>query len=92
VQEPKIISRKSRGKFAVVPYRDYLQLREAWDDRQDFGLLEEAKNDPDNQQGRPLEEYLAQRKLLEKVTLSSRNQSQRRSRYWPPPPAPKRSK
>ena len=49
----QIIEKHGKKEFAVIPYKDFLRMREELEDYHDLRDLRRAKADPRNQEGRP---------------------------------------
>jgi PHD/YefM family antitoxin component YafN of YafNO toxin-antitoxin module len=56
--EPEIVTRKGKPVSVIIPIKDYEELLELLEDRDDVAWLKRARRKP--LQYRPLEEYLAE--------------------------------
>jgi PHD/YefM family antitoxin component YafN of YafNO toxin-antitoxin module len=57
--EPEIVTRKGKPVSVIIPIKDYEELLERLEDRDDMAWLKRARRKP--LYYRPLEEYLAER-------------------------------
>ncbi len=63
----QIIEKAGKKAFAVIPYRQFLQMQEALEDYHALKALRQAKADPKNRRGRPFEEAAAELGLLKRA-------------------------
>jgi hypothetical protein len=59
--EPEIVTRKGKPVSVILPIAEYVELLERAEDAADVQWLKNARRKP--QHYRPLEEYLARRKV-----------------------------
>jgi PHD/YefM family antitoxin component YafN of YafNO toxin-antitoxin module len=57
--EPEIVTRKGKPVSVIIPIKDYEELLERLEDREDVAWLKQARRKPLHY--RPLEEFLARR-------------------------------
>jgi PHD/YefM family antitoxin component YafN of YafNO toxin-antitoxin module len=57
--EPEIVTRKGKPVSVIIPIKDYEELLERVEDRDDAAWLRQARRKPLHY--RPLEDYLAER-------------------------------
>jgi len=57
--EPEIVTRKGKAVSVIIPIKDYEELLERLEDRDDVAWLKRARRKPLHY--RPVEEYLAER-------------------------------
>jgi hypothetical protein len=67
----QIIEKHGKKEFAVIPYKDFVRMREEIDDCHDLRDLRRAKADPQNKEGRSFGTVAKELGLKKK----SRNQS-----------------
>lgn len=51
--EPQIIKKDGTNEFAVIPYKDFLKIKQALEDYEDLIDLRKAKTDTVNEPGVP---------------------------------------
>ena len=54
--EPQIIKKDGENEFVVLPYNDYLKIRQALEDYEDLIDLRKAKNETINEPGIPFKD------------------------------------
>ncbi|MBI5142617.1 MAG: type II toxin-antitoxin system Phd/YefM family antitoxin [Nitrospirae bacterium] len=69
--EAQVIEKQGKKEFAVIPYKDFLRMRQELDDYHDLLALRKAKSDPRNQQGRSFQEAASELGLKRKRVVSS---------------------
>lgn len=60
----QIITKGKKKEFAVIPYEDYLRMKEKIEDYEDLLAMDEAKADPDHHIRRPFDEFAKEAGLL----------------------------
>jgi len=53
---PQIIKKNGENEFVVLPYNDYLKMKQALDDYEDLIDLRKAKNETVNEPGIPFKD------------------------------------
>jgi hypothetical protein len=53
---PEILKRDGKEQFAVLPYEEFLAVKEFLEDMEDLRLIEEARASDSGEPGIPLEE------------------------------------
>ncbi len=53
---PQIIKKNGENEFVVLPYSDYLKMKQALDDYEDLIDLRKAKNETVNEPGIPFKD------------------------------------
>ncbi|MBK6912261.1 MAG: type II toxin-antitoxin system Phd/YefM family antitoxin [Ignavibacteriales bacterium] len=54
--EPQIIKKDGENEFVVLPYNDYLKIKQALEDYEDLIDLRKAKNETINEPGIPFKD------------------------------------
>jgi len=60
----QFIKQNGRKAFAVLPYRQFLRMKQKLEDYDDLIALDKAKADPANRRSRPFAEFARERGYL----------------------------
>lgn len=61
--DAQIIEKNGKKEFAVVPYKDFIRMREELEDYHDLLALRQAKADSRNQRARPFRDVAEELEL-----------------------------
>lgn len=64
--DAQIIEKHGKKEFAVIPYKDFVRMREELEDYHDLLALRQEKADSPNQKNRPFNEVAAELGLEKK--------------------------